>query len=155
QDIIPATNLYAALGNNPVNAVDPWGMWVMPWNENADWGDWRLGEAARDAAAAAIALPAVAGAALIPNNETVTSAIAGGIIAVESSLDRGYEFANEAAGGFLEVVFFRRLPGPADSLNAALGRHFGRGVGTALGVAEMFLGLALMGGGGVITVGSG
>ncbi len=42
-------NFYRFVDNNPTNGTDPSGLaWVYPWDPNANWGDWRLGEAVGD-----------------------------------------------------------------------------------------------------------
>jgi RHS repeat-associated protein len=42
-------NLYRYVVNNPVTRVDPSGLaWVWPWDDRANWGDWRIGEAVCD-----------------------------------------------------------------------------------------------------------
>jgi uncharacterized protein RhaS with RHS repeats len=38
-------NIYRYVGNSPTLSMDPSGLWVFPWDHNANWGDWRIGEA--------------------------------------------------------------------------------------------------------------
>jgi hypothetical protein len=42
------TNLYRYVGNSPTLGKDPSGLWVFPWDPNANWSDWRIGEAIAD-----------------------------------------------------------------------------------------------------------
>jgi uncharacterized protein RhaS with RHS repeats len=43
------TNLYRYVGNCPTNVTDSSGEdWVYPWEDGANWWDWRLGEAIGD-----------------------------------------------------------------------------------------------------------
>jgi RHS repeat-associated protein len=43
------TNLYRYVGNGPTETTDPNGEeWVYPWEPNANWTDWHLGEALGD-----------------------------------------------------------------------------------------------------------
>ena len=114
-------NLYRYLGNNIPGRVDPSGLdWVYPWDPNADWSDWRIGEALGDA------WDAISGG--------VGGGVAGGIIGAAAG----------AAGaatvvGIVFVVTSTPLGWAAGAViitGATLGGKYGVGHGMNLGSQE-------------------
>jgi RHS repeat-associated protein len=109
-------NLYRYVSNVPTNRTDPTGHWVWPWDPNADWGNWAIGEALSDifesaagkvitVCVASSVMPAITGLAMTAN--PLGAAVGGmmgcvsGVLAYGATNDR---FASIAIGNFGAVI---------------------------------------------------